>query len=208
MINLMPDYLHQEIAFARRNYALLKWLMAITIVIIAVGGMTVFGQYYIGRNTKSLEAAATVTQERISAQNLQATQTDIQNLSNNFTTVTKLLKQQLLFSRMFVKIGSIVPSGTILRGITLSTTTSTAIDLNVVAINRDAATQAFVNISDPANGLFDKADLLSVACSTVGADTSDLTAKYPCSAMIKVVIKTDSTFYFLNSLSSSEGTSP
>jgi hypothetical protein len=207
MINLMPDYLRQEIAFARRNYALLQWLMAVTIVIIAVGAMTIFGQYYIGRNTKSLEAAAEVTKERIDAQNLQTTQTDIQSLSNNFTTVTRLLKQQLLFSRMFVKIGSIVPGGAILRGITLSTTTSTAIDLNVVAINRDVATQAFVNISDPANGLFDKADLLSVSCSTVGIDSSDLTAKYPCSAMIKVVIKTDSSFYFLNSLSNNEDTS-
>jgi hypothetical protein len=207
MINLMPDYLRQEIAFARRNYALLQWLMAVTIVIIAVGAMTIFGQYYIGRNTKSLEAAAEVTKERIDAQNLQTTQTDIQSLSNNFTTVTRLLKQQLLFSRMFVKIGSIVPGGAILRGITLSTTTSTAIYLIVVAINRDVATQAFFNISDPANGLFDKADLLSVSCSTVGIDSSDLTAKYPCSAMIKVVIKTDSSFYFLNSLSNNEDTS-
>lgn len=205
MINLMPDYMREEVGFARRNYVLVKWLMAITVVIIGVGCMTVFGQYYIGRNAKTLEAAAEITQERISAQNLQATQTDIQSLSNNFTAVTQLLKRQLLFSRMFVKIGSIVPSGAILRDITLSTTTSAAIDLNVIAINRDAATQAFVNISDPANGLFDKADLLSVSCSTVSAESSDLTSKYPCSAMIKVVIKTDSSFYFLNSLSSSGG---
>jgi hypothetical protein len=203
MINLMPDYMREEVGFARQNYVLLKWLMAIAVVIIGVGCMTVFGQYYIDRNAKNLEAAAEITQQRISAQNLQATQTDIQSLSNNFTAVTQLLKRQLLFSKMFVKIGSIVPSGAILRGITLSTTTSAAIDLNVIAINRDAATQAFVNISDPANGLFDKADLLSVSCSTVSAESSALTAKYPCSAMIKVVIKTDSSFYFLNSLSGS-----
>jgi HAMP domain-containing protein len=202
MINLMPDYLRQEVGYARRNYVLLKWLMAIGVAIIAVGLMTMFGQYYINRNTKSLQATAEITQTRINSQNLQETQADIQGLSNNFITITQLLKRQLLFSKMFVKIGGIIPQGAILRGITLSTTTSAAIDLNVIAANREAATLAFVNISDPTNGLFDKADLLSVSCSTVTAETEALSARYPCSAMIKVVIKTDSSFYFLNSLSS------
>ncbi len=205
MINLMPDYMRQEVGYARRNYVLLKWLMTVGVVITAIGLMTVFGQYYINHNTKSLQATAEITQARIDSQDLQETQASIQGLSNNFITITQLLKRQLLFSKMFVKIGSIIPQGAVLSGITLSTTTSAAIDLNVITINRDVATLAFVNISDPTNGLFDKADLLSTSCTTVTAQTEGLSAKYPCSATIKVVIKTDSSFYFLNSLSSSGG---
>jgi hypothetical protein len=204
MINLMPDYLREEIIFARRNRVLLKWIMAVVVVIAGVGVMTIFGQYYINRNTSSLESVASITQNRISAQSLQVTQQEIQTLSNNFTTVSQLLKRQLLFSKMFVKIGSIVPSGAILRGITLSTVASTAIDLNIISIDRDSATQAFVNISDPANGLFEKADLLSVSCTQDTTNSTSINAKYPCSALIKVVIKTDSSFYFLNSISGSE----
>jgi hypothetical protein len=203
MINLMPDYMRQEIGYARRNSVLLKWMIAIVGVIAGIGLVTLFGQYYINRNTNTLQAAAQVTQNRINTQNLQETQAGIQNLSNNFTTVSQLLKRQLLFSKLLVKIGSIVPSGAILRGITLSTEDS-AIDLNIIAANRDAATQAFVNLSDPANGLFEAADLLSVSCSQITVDSSPETAKYPCSAMIKVTIQADSSFYFLNSLSSSE----
>lgn len=206
MINLMPDYMRQEIGYARRNSVLLKWLMAIILVIVGIGAVTVFGRYYIDNNTKSLQAVAEVTQERINSQNLQATQAEMQNLSNNFTTVTRLLEKQLLFSKLLVKIGSIIPNGAILRGITLSTENST-VDLTVIAANREAATQAFVNINDPNNGLFEKADLLSVSCAQVTAETPSETAKYPCSTMIKVIIEADSSFYFLNSISTSGVTS-
>ena len=202
MINLMPDDMRQEINYARRNYLLLKWMSAIFVVIVFVGLMTIFGQYYIKSNTQNLQKTAEITEARINSHNLSSTRTSIQNLSNNFVTITQLLKKQLLFSKMFVKIGSIIPQGAILRGITLSPTTSAAIDLNVIAVNREAATLAFVNISDPQNGLFDKADLLSVSCNDITAETEASSAKYPCSSIIKVVIKTDSSFYFLNSLSS------
>ena len=204
MINLMPDYMRQEIIYARRNRTLLRWLFAMIIVIVGVGLMTLFGQYYINRSTTSLEASAKTTQDRIGAQNLATVQKEIKGLSNNFTTITQLLQRQLLFSKMFTKIGSIVPSGAILRGINLSTTT-TSIDLNVVAVNREAATQAFVNISDPTNGLFEKADLISVGCDQIDNDSSEAAIKYPCSATIKVIIKTDSSFFFLNTVSNTTG---
>jgi hypothetical protein len=202
MINLMPNDMRADIVYARHNRVLLKWLGALVIAMLGIAAMTLFGQYYINHNATNLQSVAQVTQTRISDQNLQSTQTEIQNLSNNFTTISQLLKRQLLFSKMLVKIGSIVPDGAILSGITLSTGTS-AIDLNIVATTREAATQAFVNISDTTNGLFNKADLISVACITPTATSSESASKYPCSAMIKVVIKTDSSFYFLNSISPS-----
>jgi hypothetical protein len=201
MINLLPGGIKEEITFGRRNRLLLRWLFVVFMVIATVAAMTVFGQFYINRNIHSLQAVAKVTQERIANQNLASTQKDIQSLSNNFTTVTQLLGRQLMFSKLFVKIGSIIPNGAILSGITLSTSSS-AIDLNVIAVNREAATQAFVNISDPKNGLFDKADLISVNCTTGSANTTASASKYPCTAMIKVIIKNDSSFYFLNSITS------
>jgi len=202
MINLMPDYMREEIGYARHNRVMLRWLVATIVLIAGVALMTLFGQFYINRNTKNLAAVAAVTQDRIGVQNLEATQQEIQTLSNNFTTITKLLQQQLLFSKMFIKIGSIIPDGAILRGITLTTTGSSAIDINIVSTTREAATQAFVNVSDSTNGLFEKADLLSVTCNAVTSTSSDVNAKYPCTMMVKVIIKTDSSFYFLNSLTS------
>lgn len=211
MINLMPNEIKEQLIYGRRNRLLLRWLFAVFVVIIVVGAMTVFGQYYINRNINSLQSVAKLTRQRIEEQNLAAVQKDILTLSNNFKTVTQLLSKQLLFSKMFVKIGGIIPSGAILNSITLSTENS-ALDLNIVATDREAATQAFVNISDPKNGLFEKADLISVNCTAKTAKEASSTnttasayasvSKYPCNALIKVVLKNDSSFYFLNTITS------
>jgi len=199
MINLLPDGIKKEIIYGKRNRILVGWIFTVVAVIIAVGTMTVFGKIYISKNTDNIQSITELTKQRIEDQDLASTQKDVETLSNNFKTVTQLLSKQLLFSKLFVKIGSIIPDKAILSGITLSTE-ELAIDLNIAATNRDAATQSFVNISDTKNGLFDKADLLSVSCNTGTAEASSMSSKYPCVAMIKVVMKADSNYYFLNSV--------
>lgn len=199
MINLLPDVVKEEIVFGRRNLVLRRWILLVFIVVIGVGAMGVIGNMYINKNIKTMQSVAEITQARISSQNLESTQNDIKNLSNNFKTVTQLLSKQLLFSKLFVKIGGIIPNGAILSGITINDINS-ALDLNIASLTKDAANQSFINISDTKNGLFDKADLISINCS---ASTEKITTKYPCTANIKVVMKADSSFYFLNSITGS-----
>lgn len=74
MINLMPDDIKKEIIFGRRNRILRHWIVAVILVIIGVGAMTVAGELLINRNINSVEQDARVTQARISSQNLAATQ--------------------------------------------------------------------------------------------------------------------------------------
>jgi len=196
MINLLPPATKENISYGRRNLVLVRWVAAVVTVIVSIGIITAGGQIFINKNIVSLQKASQITQNRTESKDFSATQNDIKNLSNNFTVVTQLLSKQVLFSKIFTKIGSIMPSGAILSGITLSNT-STSLDLNIASVNRDAATQAFVNISDPKNGLFDKADLVSLVCRT-GSGTSQ--TKYPCNANISVTIKANSSFYFLSSI--------
>lgn len=199
MINLLPDHIKEEITYGHHNRVLLHWLISVMLIIGGIGAMTVFGELFINKNINTLQSVVKITQDRISDQNLQSTQASIQNLSNNFKTVTQLLSKQLLFSKLFVKIGSIIPSGAILSGITLSNTDA-ALDINIASTTQNTATQAFVNINDPANGLFDKADLVSVSCTQSNPSNSTTLGKYPCVTLIKVVMKTNSSFYFLNSI--------
>jgi Tfp pilus assembly protein PilN len=201
MINLLPIYAKEEIAYGRRNRQLLRWALAVVVVIVGVAGITFFGQLYINKNTQNLQAVTEITEQRINSQNLTSTEQQLQTLSNNFRTVTQLLAKQLLFSKLLVKIGSIIPSKAFLSGITLSTTSS-ALDLNVVAENREATNQAFININDSSNGLFEKADLVTLSCNYNSTAATETLSKYPCSALIRVIIKTDSSLYFLNSITS------
>lgn len=200
MINLLPPEVRENITYGRRNRQLIRWLFAVIIVIGGIGAMTVFGQLFINKNIKSLQAVAEVTKQRMARQNVDGTQKELQALSNNFTTVTQLLSRQILISKIITKIGSIMPNGAYLNDISLSSN-STYIDLNILAKSRDAATQAFININDPKNGLFDKSDLISVNYNvSSGSNTGNM--DYPYTARIRVTFKTDSSFYFLSSITS------
>lgn len=194
MINLLPPAVKQEITFARRNGVLIRWIIAMVAVIVGIGFMTLFGQFYINKNTQNQQKVAKLTEERIAAQNLSSTKKELQTLSDDVKTIVQILNKQLLFSKMLTSIGSILPAGTALSDITF-TSSDSAIDLSVSAADKNAATQAFVNINDPSNNLFSKADLVSITCD------SGSTKKYHCGAQIRVTLKNDSSFYFLNSVS-------
>ena len=193
MINLLPPDVKAEISYARRNAKLVGWVVALTAVIAGVGFMTAFGVFYIQKNISNQQKVAKIAEERMVSQNVEKTKSELQSLSNNVNTIVQILNKQLLFSKMFTAIGGVLPRGTALNDITLSSAES-ALDLNIGASSRETATQAFVNISDPKNGFFDKADLITINCSE-GTDK-----KYPCTATIRVTLKTDSSFYFLNSV--------
>jgi len=196
MINLLPPDVKQEVTFGRRNNILLRWILAIVFVITGVAIMSVVGQFYITNSTKSQQKVAKLSQERMASQNLKETEQELQTLSDNVKTIVQILNKQLLFSKMLNTIGGILPNGTVLSDITLSTSDA-AIDLSIATADRPAATQAFVNINDPKNNFFSKADLVSIIC-----DNSS-TKKYYCTSQIRVTLKTDSSFYFLNSVTGS-----
>lgn len=193
MINLLPPNVKQEIIFGRRNSVLSKWIIAVAIVIVGIAIMSLFGQFYIRQNVSSQQEVAKMTQDRLASQNFETTKKDLLALSNNVKTIVQILSKQLLFSKMLNTIGGILPIGTALSDMTLSTADS-AIDLSISATDRGTATQAFVNINDPKNNFFSKADLLSIVCESNSAK------KYPCTAQVRVVLKNDSSFYFLNSV--------
>jgi hypothetical protein len=194
MINLVPPVYKAEIIYSRKNKKILNWVVSMVFVIVAVVGLAIFGQFYINKNVNNLQKVAGITKERISSQDLESTQKEMEQLSSNFKTIIQLLSKQLLFSKILDKTGSIMPTGTALSGITIATNDS-SIDLQVLGVDKNSTTQAFINISDPKNGLFDKADLVSITCSTQNS-----IANFPCQAQIKATIKNDSSFYFINSL--------
>lgn len=207
MINLLPPDAKEEIIYGRRNRKILHALAVLVLVHIAILGITVFGHVYITSAQDSYKVAAAEASKRIKDQKLEETQKQLETLSNNFKTVVQIISKQVLFSKLFEKVGSIIPNGAILTNLTL-TNNDTALDLTIAATNRENANQAYVNISDPNNGLFEKADLIGISCvqrtSTTAANTaSETTSKYPCQATVRVLFKTNSSFLFLNSVKES-----
>lgn len=199
MINLLPPASKQDIKYARRNNVLYKWILAVGAAILGIIIITISGIIYLQIITSSVNKSTAVTDKIIQDQKLTEPQKELQTLSDNFKTVVKLLSSQVLFSKLLPKIATILPPNTSLGAISLTDQTSTGVDIVIKADSREDANQAFANINNPKNGLFDKADLVSITCSD--SDESSSTAnEQKCTANIRATFSPSSKIIFLNSL--------
>lgn len=192
MINLLPPSVKEDITFGRKNRVLLGWIGALGIVIFIVLSLTLFGNFYIKSSANSVWSNVDEAKGRIKDQNLEKIQQSAEIFGTNLETVVKLLKDQLLFSKLIKTIGSVLPDQVILREINFESKDST-MQLYLQGPSEQAVTQAFINISSDQSKLFSKADLVGVDCSEF------------CTAEVVVLLNKDSEFYFLNDVTSKGG---
>lgn len=183
MINLLPPESKNQIRFARRNSVLIRWLIAIFAVMLLITAMNIFGQFYITQTTNRLKQTASVTDQRIKEGDLEQYKNSLSSLSTDMKTVVQILKKQLLFSKVFPKLGTTLPDGAVLSNITMNST-DTSLDLTILAKDQYTANQAFTNVKDSNNQLFSKTDLISIICS-------DTNPSYPCTAQVKALLNID-----------------
>lgn len=191
MINLLPYDYKQDLTYARKNYLLIKWLAAIFIAVIFIVTISFGGVYVINSERAKAESTAKSEYEQITQSSDKAEFDKYKKFKTNYDIVAKLLSKQLRYTKIIQDIGRILPEGTNIEGIKLSPGTA-ALSLSVSGNSQAAIKKAFVNISD--NTLFPKADIESITCG-------DNSAGKACTATIKVLLNTDSNYYYINSLS-------
>lgn len=194
MINLLPPEIKNSYSFAKRNTELLRWCV---IFLAASGGIfliTLFGVIYMNRSSHSYAAQNILLQQDLKDNKLEETQKQIQDISGSLKLVVQVLSREVLFSKLINQIGSVIPRNAVLTDLEIINTQG-AIDLTAVATNENAATQIQINLQDPANQLFDKADIQTINCSTKGS----INKKYPCSISIRAQFAKKNPFLFINS---------
>lgn len=194
MINLLPYDYKQELMYARKNYVLLKWLMALSIAVIFVLAISFGGAFVINNERAKAEALAKAESDAI---NNSADKTEFDNykkFKSDYDTVVKLLSKQLRYTKMIQDIGQLLPSGTRIDGIKLTPGT-TSLTLSIHGDSQDSLKNAFVKITSTTSQkqLFPKADIESITCSET-ASSKD------CTASIKVLLSADSQYYYINSI--------
>ncbi|MGC1176796.1 MAG: hypothetical protein WA843_01890, partial [Candidatus Saccharimonadales bacterium] len=122
------------------------------------------------------------------------TQTQIQDISNSFKLAVKVLGQEVLFSQLLKQIGTAIPPNASLTGLTIAQTQG-GIDIAAIATDYTTATQVQVNLADPANKIFTKADITSITCDTANAQDP----RYPCTVNIRALFAANNPFLFINS---------
>jgi hypothetical protein len=122
---------------------------------------------------------------------LAGTQKKAKDITNNIKTINQVLSREIRFSDLISHIGSVMPPGTVLSGLTLSKVDG-ALDLSATAKDYSSATQIAVNLSDPKNKIFDKVDIVSINCSSTVGST------YPCGASFRTLFSKTTQSQFLN----------
>ena len=110
--------------------------------------------------------------------------------------VYNVLGQEVLFSQLLKQIAATIPQNANLTGLNISQTKG-AIDIAAIASDYRTASQVQVNLADPANKIFSKADIINITCSSDGSGGT--TSQYPCSVSVRALFSGDNPFLFINS---------
>lgn len=193
MINLLPPDVRQNFAYARHNTKLLHWTVALGFGMLGSTIVVLFGLFYLQRSTSTYAAQVEKTTSELNTQKLPEIQKQVEEISGSLKLVVQVLSREILFSKLLKQIGSAIPANASLTGLSISKV-SGGIDLTAAASDYSTATQVQVNLQDPANKIFDKADIVNISCAAAGASDP----RYPCTVTIRAQFANNNPFLFIN----------
>ena len=201
MINLLPPEAQQGYSYARSNQKLIRWIVALVVGIIGLGIIGSYGSISLRKAVTTNSQRVAVLENQLNKANLTGTENQVQTISNDFTLVVKVLSQEVLFSKLLSDMAAALPQGANLTNLTISNTANgSGLDITAEATNYTTATQVQVNLADPANGIFSKADLVSITCGSNNSSSSGnpSNAAYPCSVVLRAQFAQNNQFLFIN----------
>ncbi len=192
MINLLPPETKSAYYYARRNRTLLRWVFA-CIFCLAGGVLLAGGGYlYLNRSITDTNQQIAYSNHQLQAQHLSSVQKQVTTISNNLKLTVQVLSQEILFSKLLKQLASVTPSNAILTNLSIGQTQG-GVDITAQTADYNAATQLQVNLADPKNQIFSKADIVSITCTS-----TDTKTKYPCTVTLRALFATDNPFLFIN----------
>jgi len=192
MINLLPPDEKQAKLYGRRNTRLLRWLAGSLIGVVGILVVTFAGILYMNLTIKSYKNRISSAEEQLKVQKLEETQKAVQEMSDSFKLSTQVLSKQVQFSKLIENMGAVMPTGTALSGLTI-TSLQGGLDLYALAQNHDSSTQIQINLEDPKNKLFDKVDIVSITCSPENLAQFG----YSCQIQLKARFTTNNQFLLI-----------
>lgn len=194
MINLLPTDTKQTYRFARRNRILRRWVITMAFCLLGAIALTSVGYFYMRQLSHNYNQQIATANQQLQSGDFKAVDNQVKNISNNLKLVNQVLSKEILFSELLKKLGTATPNNVILTGLQITQATG-GLDLTAQAANYTAATQLQLNLADPNNQIFSKADIVNIDCGSQGQQYGD----YPCSVNIRALFGSNSPFLFINS---------
>lgn len=192
MINLLPTDLKQEYTYARRNALLRRWAFALLFGLVGVGLVTTGGLLYLQKSTDTYSNQVIAAQKLLDEQNFSDTKKHSDEITSSLKLVVQVLSREVLFSKLLAQIASVTPADTSLTDLSISKIQG-SLELSASSTSYESATQLQVNLQDPANKIFSKADIQNITCNPNAADP-----RYPCTVTLKALFAKDNPYLFIN----------
>lgn len=196
MINLLPPEIKSSYRYARSNVILRQWVVIFLVSLVGLGAIATFGILTIHQSSIHYTKLITASEADFKKENYSLTQKRVEEITGSFKLVVKVLGQEVLFSELIKQIGASMPANSNLIGLNISQTTG-GLDITANATNYATATQVQVNLADPKNKIFSKADIVNITCDSKKNEglNSD---KYPCVVNLRALFVNDNPFLFIN----------
>jgi hypothetical protein len=194
MINLLPPEHAAAIRYGRQNTVLRKWLIGMAAALAGLILIMLSGWFYIKTQANSLQKSINVTNQQLKVQNLAQVQSDAKEITGDIKVINQVLGSEIRFSDLIQSVGQDMPKGAVLSSLKIGKVVG-ALDLTANSVDYQSAAQVAANLSDPANGLFTKVDIISVSC---GGQNSAAPQAYPCTAILKALFSNDVKTKFLS----------
>jgi hypothetical protein len=133
------------------------------------------------------------TKASLADQRIKETADRIGEMDASIRLALSVLSREVRFSGLLRGLGAAMPPGSALQNLSIGDVQG-AIDLQAVAVDYETATQVQVNLQDPRNKIFEKADIISIACAPQEAGRPN--QQYPCQINIRALFASDSPYLF------------
>lgn len=194
MINLLPPEVKENYRFARRNSRLASWVVTMSLAFGGLAVLAVFGIFFLNQTARSYDSQVSAMESSLKLQKQAETEKEVKEISNNLKLALQVLSKQVLYSQMLKQLATIIPNNAVLANLTINQNQN-ALDITANTTDYTAATQLQVNLADPNNKIFSKADILNISCATPSGGE---VKRYPCSVTVRALFNTKNPFLFIS----------
>lgn len=197
MINLLPPEVKDSYHYGRRNTRLVRWVFAMALAFVGLALISAGGIWYLHKTANDYQVQASLVEETLQRQNQKAVQKQVKDIGDSIKLAVQVLSKEVLFSQLLKQIAVVTPSNAKLSNLAI-TQGQGAVDISANTTDYNAATQLQLNLADPANKIFSKADIVAINCATPTSSSTTTINPYPCTVTIRALFATNNPFLFIN----------
>lgn len=168
MINLLPDDIKQNRRYATLNRSISRYAFFVVAIIALLGAAYAYGYLALIDERKTVESSINAKSAELS--NLDALSNEAQGISDTISTAATLLNREIRFSELIQKIGSVMPKGARLNGLSLTGDRTSPLEIQAVLANPEQAGVLQNNLLTL--DLFEAADIQDVQTTTTIDETT------------------------------------